>query len=171
MVFSKDLSYFFDTEPQSVFRVHRRKERVRLPQTGVETPAYFFESLGYMVPDRHMDPYFAQFVPLEKNQDPKAHLHPGFEFLYVLEGELELRHGDHQSLLEEGDAVYFDAGTPHSYRCAGNKPAGAIIVTMHQPPPAQPPPPRAVNAAVAAKTAVAGPLKASATDEAGKQAV
>lgn len=138
MVFSKDLSYFFETEPQSMFRVHRRKERVRLPQTGVELPTYFFESLGYMVPDRHMDPYFAQFVPLEKNQDPRAHLHPGYEFLYVLEGELDLHHGEHHCTLEPGDAVYFDASTPHSYACAGKKPADALIVTMHQAPPAPP---------------------------------
>jgi transcriptional regulator with XRE-family HTH domain len=137
MVFSKDLSYFFESEPQSVFRIHRRKERVRLPQTGVEFPTYFFESLGYMVPDRHMDPYFAEFVPLTKEMEPKAHLHPGFEFLYVLDGELELRHGDHQCVLEGGDAVYFDASTAHSYNCAGKKPAGAIIVTMHQAPPPQ----------------------------------
>ena len=59
MVFSKDLSYFFETEPRALFQIHRRKERVRLPQTGVDSPAYFFESLGYMVPDRHMDPFFA----------------------------------------------------------------------------------------------------------------
>jgi transcriptional regulator with XRE-family HTH domain len=136
MVFSKDLSYFFETEPQSVFRIHRRKERVRLPQTGVDSPTYFFESLGYMVPDRYMDPYFAEFVPLAKDTEPKAHLHPGFEFLYVLDGELELHHGDHKCLLEGGDAVYFDASTAHSYHCAGKKPAGAIIVTMHQAPPA-----------------------------------
>src|SRR5208283_640396 len=49
MVFSKDLSYFFETEPTAMFRVHRRKDRVRLPQTGVEPPTYYFESLGYMV--------------------------------------------------------------------------------------------------------------------------
>jgi len=54
MVFSKDLSYFFESDPSAVFRIHRRKERVRLPQTGVEFPTYFFESLGYMVPDRQM---------------------------------------------------------------------------------------------------------------------
>src|SRR5450631_2075529 len=112
MVFSKDLSYFFDTEPQSMFRVHRRKDRVRLPQTGVEPPTYFFESLGYMVPDRHMDPYFAEFVPLAKEMEPKAHVHPGFEFLYVLEGELGLQHGENHCKLEPGDAVYFDASTP-----------------------------------------------------------
>jgi transcriptional regulator with XRE-family HTH domain len=138
MVFSKDLSYFFETEPQAMFRVHRRKDRVRLPQTGVDEPTYFFESLGYMVPDRHMDPYFAEFIPLAKDHEPRAHMHPGFEFLYVLEGELELRHGDHLCTLEPGDAVYFDASTPHSYSCAGKKPADVLIVTMHQAPPAQP---------------------------------
>jgi transcriptional regulator with XRE-family HTH domain len=157
MVFSKDLSYFFETEPHSVFRVHRRKERVRLPQTGVETPAYFFESLGYMVPDRHMDPYFAEFVPLAEGMEPKAHLHAGSEFLYVLDGELEMHHGDQECLLEAGDAVYFDASTAHSYKCAGTRPTGAIIVTMHQPPGAQPMPLRGASAPAAAKPAAAGP--------------
>jgi transcriptional regulator with XRE-family HTH domain len=134
MVFSKDLSYFFEPDPAALFRVHRQKERVRLPQTGVEFPTYFFESLGYMVPDRHMDPYFAEFIPLEKVTEPKAHMHPGFEFLYLLDGELELRHADQVCALETGDAVYFDSSTPHSYKCAGKKPARVIIVAMHQAP-------------------------------------
>ena len=149
MVFSKDLSYFFETEPTAMFRIHRQKDRVRLPQTGVEPPAYFFESLGYMVPDRHMDPYFAEFIPMARTPEPKAHMHPGFEFLYVLDGELELRHGDQECLLDPGDAVYFDSGTPHSYQCAGKRPAKVIIVTMHQPPAAIPM--RASNNAAAPK--------------------
>ncbi len=137
MVFSKDLSYFFETEPQAMFRVHRRKERVRLPQTGVDSPSYFFESLGYMVPDRHMDPYFAEFIPLPAQQLPKAHLHPGYEFLYILDGQLDLQHGENRCTLESGDAVYFDSATAHSYICHGSKPASALIVTMHQPFPMQ----------------------------------
>jgi transcriptional regulator with XRE-family HTH domain len=131
MVFSKDLSYFFQSEPRSVFRIHRRKERVRLPQSGVAHPAYYFESLGYQVPDRDMDPYFAEFVPLETGIEIKPHLHPGFEFLYVLEGDLLLRHGDLESQLGPGDAAYFDSGTPHSYHCVGKKPAGVLIVALH----------------------------------------
>jgi transcriptional regulator with XRE-family HTH domain len=150
MVFSKDLSYFFETEPHSVFRVHRRKERVRLPQTGVESPTYFFESLGYMVPDRAMDPYFAEFLPLAKETDTKAHMHPGFEFLYVLDGELDVQHGEHRCRLETGDALYFDASTAHSYRCAGRKPTGVIIVTMHQLPAPQPVPMRPISSTVVA---------------------
>src|SRR5580704_1287129 len=50
MVFSKDLNYFFEEEPKTLFRIHRQKDRVRLPQSGVEDPSYFFESLGYLVP-------------------------------------------------------------------------------------------------------------------------
>jgi transcriptional regulator with XRE-family HTH domain len=142
MVFSKDLSYFFESEPVAIFRVHRKKDRVRMPQTGVEPPTYTFESLGYMVPDRHMDPYFAEFLPLPPQVEPKAHQHAGYEFLYVLGGELILRHGDQEAALGAGDAVYFDSGTPHSYHCAGSKPAEALIVTIHQAPAAQPQPAR-----------------------------
>ncbi len=151
MVFSKDMSYFLETEPQSIFRIHRRKERVRLPQTGVEPPTYFFESLGYMVPDRSMDPYFAEFLPLAKEAAPKAHMHAGFEFLYVLDGELELHHGDQKCTLEAGDAVYFDASTAHSYQCGGKRPAGAIIVTMHQAAQGPMPPLRGVSTGLTMK--------------------
>jgi transcriptional regulator with XRE-family HTH domain len=131
MVFGKDLCYFFEAEPHAVFRIHRKKERVRMPQTGVDDPTYYFESLAYMVPDRQLDPYYAEFVPLKKGVDVRPHVHLGFEFLYLLEGELEIRHSGSTHLLEPGDAVYFDAGTPHGYRCAGKCPAIAVIVTMH----------------------------------------
>jgi transcriptional regulator with XRE-family HTH domain len=134
MVFSKDLSYFFEAEPHAAFRVHRQKDRVRMPQTDVEQPDYFFESLGYLVPDRCMDPYFAEFVPPSQGAKPTAHKHPGVEFLYVLTGELELRHDTEACLLEEGDAVYFDSDAPHSYQCIGKRTAEAIIVSMYQPP-------------------------------------
>lgn len=132
MVFSKDLSYFFETEPSTLFRVHRKKDRVRLPQSGVDDPTYYFESLGYMVPDRQLDPYYAEFIPLKKTVDVRPHVHPGYEFLYLLEGELEIRHADKTHAIEAGDGVYFDASTPHAYRCLGKGAAVAVIVTMHQ---------------------------------------
>lgn len=153
MVFSKDLSYFFEAEPTALFRLHRRSERVRLPQTGVEPPTYFFESLGYKVPDRHMDPYFAEFLPAEEGQEPKAHLHAGYEFLYVLEGALELRHSGQVYRLEGGDSVYFDANSPHSYQCVGQQVARAIIVTMLTAPLNMPAAVRQVANPIAAKVA------------------
>jgi transcriptional regulator with XRE-family HTH domain len=133
MVFSKDLSYFFDPEPQTLFRVHRKKDRVRLPQTGVTDPAYFFESLGYLVPDRQLDPYYAEFLPKKEGRESRAHQHLGAEFLYLLTGQLDVTHGDVTHHVQAGDAVYFDANTIHSYECAGDTPATALIVTLQQP--------------------------------------
>ena len=133
MVFSKDLSYFFDPEPQTLFRVHRRNERVRLPQTGADDPTYFFESLGYQVPDRQLDPYYAEFLPVKEGRVPRAHQHTGCEFLYLLSGSLDVRHGDATHHVEAGDAIYFDANTIHSYLCTGKTPATAVIVTLQNP--------------------------------------
>ncbi len=132
MVFSKDLSYFFEPEPQTLFRVHRGKDRVRLPQSGVADPSYYFESLGYLVPDRQLDPYFAEFLP-KKGVEARAHQHVGCEFLYLLTGNLDVQHGEVTHHVEAGDAVYFDATTIHSYTCSGDESATALIVTLQQP--------------------------------------
>jgi transcriptional regulator with XRE-family HTH domain len=132
MVFGRDLSYFFEPEPHPLFRVHRATERVRLPQSGVEDPTYYFESLAWMIPDRQLDPYYAEFVPMRTPGEIRPHVHPGYEFIYMLQGELEIRHGERSYSMQPGDSAYFDAGTSHSYRCASSTPAVALIVTMHQ---------------------------------------
>ncbi len=128
IVFSKDLSYFFEPEPKTLFRVHRSHERVRLPQTGTDEPSYFFESLGYMVPDRQLDPYYIEFLPGVKPR--RAHQHTGCEFLYVVEGALDVQHGVVLHHLEAGDAAYFDSNTPHSYICNGAQAAKTLLVTL-----------------------------------------
>jgi transcriptional regulator with XRE-family HTH domain len=166
MVFSKDLSYFFDPEPLTLFRVHRAKDRVRLPQSGVTDPAYFFESLGYLVPDRQLDPYFAEFLPNKKDREPRAHQHTGCEFLYLLTGQLDIQHGEVTHHVEAGDAIYFDASTIHSYVCAGDVPASAVIVTLQQAVAPQPRvsgfvPSRARVAALAANVQGAGSRRAT----------
>src|ERR1017187_1981018 len=147
MVFSKDLNYFFEPEPLTLFRIHRGKDRVRLPQSGVQDPAYFFESLGYLVPDRQLDPYFAEFLPAKPGHEPRSHQHFGCEFLYVLSGTLTMRHGATAHQAEQGDAVYFDASTTHSYECSGTTAATALIVTLQQPVPLPTTRPRASQSA------------------------
>ncbi len=131
-VFAKDLAYFFESETNTVFRIQRKKERARMPQSGVEVPTYYFESLGFPLPDRSLDSYLAEFIPLKKNMEVRSHVHAGFEFLYVLNGQLEIHYGSQSHVLDSGDAVSFDASTPHSYRCGGETPTTAIIVTVHQ---------------------------------------
>jgi len=86
-----------------------------------------------MVPDRQLDPYFAEFLPARKGRDVRAHQHIGCEFLILLTGRLDIQHGEITHHIEAGDAVYFDADTIHSYKCSGEESATAIIVTLQQP--------------------------------------
>lgn len=130
LVFSKDLSYFFEPEPRPLFRIHRAADRIKMPQSGAENPAYYFENLGYLVPDRQLDPYLAEFLPPEKGRETRAHQHSGHEFLYVLEGELQVTHGGQAHLMAANDAVYFDSNTIHNYQCVGDAPAKALIISM-----------------------------------------
>jgi transcriptional regulator with XRE-family HTH domain len=39
--------------------------------------------------------------------------HPGLEFIYLLQGKLEYRHGQHTYLLEAGDSLTFRGEIPH----------------------------------------------------------
>jgi transcriptional regulator with XRE-family HTH domain len=39
--------------------------------------------------------------------------HPGVEFIYLLEGRLDYRHGNHLYSLEPGDSLTFDSEIPH----------------------------------------------------------
>ena len=89
MVFSKDMSYFFEPERPELFRINRFESRQRMPQTGSAEPGYYFESLGQVPADQTITPYVAEFLPVSA---PRSHRHSGTEFLYVLSGQLKLAH-------------------------------------------------------------------------------
>jgi transcriptional regulator with XRE-family HTH domain len=133
MVFSKDLSYFFEPERPELFRILRASERQRLPQTGADQPDYFFESLGHVPTEQMVTPYVAEFMPVKDHHPPTAHQHTGAEFLYLLSGRLRLTHEGRAETIEGGDAVYFDPSAKHSYERLGEDPCTALIVTMPEP--------------------------------------
>jgi transcriptional regulator with XRE-family HTH domain len=130
MVFSRDLSYFFEPERPELFKILHASERPRLPQTGAAEPAYFFESLGQVPTDQMITPYVAEFLPNENRAQPAAHQHTGGEFLYMLSGRLRLVHESRIEILERGDAVYFDPSAKHSYECVSEEPCRALILTI-----------------------------------------
>ncbi len=134
MVFSKDMSYFFEPERPELFRLLRADERQKLPQSGVEDPGYFFESLGHVPVDGGIAPYVAEFLEASERRQPKSHAHAGAEFLYVLSGCLRLTHEGQVEDLEGGDAVFFHAATTHSYERVGALDCNVLIITMQEQP-------------------------------------
>lgn len=59
----------------------------------------------------HMEPYLIT-IPEETDVFP-VFQHEGLEFLYILEGEMNYRYGNHLYTLKPGDSLHFDSGTPH----------------------------------------------------------
>ncbi|MGW7417784.1 helix-turn-helix domain-containing protein [Streptomyces sp. NPDC054863] len=62
-------------------------------------------------------------------QGDLVRVHPGEEWLYVLEGRLRLVLGESVHLLDEGDSAHFDSLTPH--RITSVTPAGAELLFVH----------------------------------------
>lgn len=61
-----------------------------------------------------------------------AFQHEGLEFLYMLEGEVEYRHGNKHYLLKPGDSLYFDADAPHGPATLVKLPAIYLSVISYQ---------------------------------------
>ncbi len=127
-----NISYFFQAgemeEKKAV--IVRRNERKKVFRRIHEDPAkvgYYYESLAYPKVDRHMEPFQVEFE-VKKREDLIFFNHPGEEFVFVLEGQLEFNYEDEVYLLEPGDSLYFDSSLPHAFRAVGRKNALAIDV-------------------------------------------
>jgi transcriptional regulator with XRE-family HTH domain len=132
MVFGVGLEHFFvNTSDRPEIAVVRKKDRLRLPdRPGDEAPSFFFESLDFPVPNRKMEGYYAEFQNKARPSEP--HVHPGNEIIYVLSGQLVVNVDGEDTILDEGDAMYFDSGFPHSYHRYGRGLCTAVVVVTRQ---------------------------------------
>ncbi len=60
--------------------------------------------------------------------DAELQTHEGYEWMYVLSGRLRLRLGQHDLILEPGEAAEFDTRTPHWFGCPGPEPAEVLTL-------------------------------------------
>jgi transcriptional regulator with XRE-family HTH domain len=131
LVFSVGLDHFFtDERKRRVVAVVRKRDRVRFPERpGTSDVPYYFECLDYPATERKLNAFFADFQELPQEKI-KPHQHAGIEFLYLVSGDLTLKVGSDDYVLEDGDSIYFDSGLQHSYRRTTKKPCSAVIVTL-----------------------------------------
>ncbi len=126
LVFKKELSYFFRDETEKVFRVSRAKDRIRL----VVGEFLISDSMSVLVPDRHIVPCIADFVPGIEDAAFHPNIFPGLELVYVINGPLTLATEDRTELLHAEDSAWIDGSARRMYRCHEDKPARALIVTF-----------------------------------------
>ncbi|MFI8500323.1 helix-turn-helix domain-containing protein [Streptomyces sp. NPDC085524] len=68
-------------------------------------------------------------VPHGRSQGELVRVHPGEEWLYVLDGRLRLHLGEAEHLLGPGDSAHFDSLTPHRIGAASS--GGADLLFVH----------------------------------------
>jgi len=61
---------------------------------------------------------FKHVIPAGKRQDPEPKTHEGYEWVYVISGQLRLILGEHDLVLPSGEAAEFDTRVPHWFGSA-----------------------------------------------------
>lgn len=64
-----------------------------------------------------MEPFLVDVNPIE-DTDYTTSTHEGEEFIYVLEGAIEIIYGKNTYTLTEGDSIYYDSIVPHHVHAA-----------------------------------------------------
>ncbi len=71
-----------------------------------------FYSLASGKTDRHMEPFLIDVHP-PITEDYELSSHEGEEFIFVMDGEIEVIYGKENYLVSKGDSIYYDSVVPH----------------------------------------------------------
>ena len=89
-----------------------------------------FHSLGAGKQDRHMEPFVIDVDP-SSTETPALSTHEGEEFIFVLEGHIEINYGQSVYQLAAGDSIYYDSIVPHNVHATGS--AARILAVVYTP--------------------------------------
>ncbi|MBN2644982.1 MAG: cupin domain-containing protein [Desulfuromonadaceae bacterium] len=116
--FGITLNCFFEDERDEtkciLIRAGEQRTRQLRVQHDHRPQPYTYNSRAYGKTRHKMEPFDIEFFAREWSDELLVR-HEGEEFLFLLEGEVEFRHGDQTFRLRPGDSVYYDSTEPHGY--------------------------------------------------------
>jgi quercetin dioxygenase-like cupin family protein/DNA-binding XRE family transcriptional regulator len=115
-----------EVKPFTVVRKDERRVISRYTSAQEDQYGYTYESLAPDKKDRHMEPFVVTLVPSKARTDVSSHA--GQEFIYVLEGAMEVTLEDHTEVLHPGDSIYYDSNVPHLVTCHGGQETTILAV-------------------------------------------
>ena len=115
-----------------VVRSGEHHNGVRFASQPSETREHLnFFSLAFDKVGRNMEPFIIDIEPSQKS-DYMLSTHEGEEFIYVLEGEVEINYGKEVYNLQKGDSIYLDSIVMHNVHAGNNQPA-CILAVVYAP--------------------------------------
>jgi transcriptional regulator with XRE-family HTH domain len=101
--------------------------RLKSLETSSDAGVLDFFSLAEGKAARHMEPFLITVSPAE-NGNHSLSSHEGEEFVYIIDGEIEVEYGKDLHVLAAGDSIYYDSIVPHQLRAHGA--SGAHILAV-----------------------------------------
>ena len=86
-----------------------------------------YHPLAQQKAGRHMEPFVIDIHP-EESPNFQLSAHEGEEFIYVMQGEIELVYGKETYHLNQGDTIYYDSIVKHHLHGAPGKSAKILAV-------------------------------------------
>ena len=112
----------------AIVRADKLKDGIRFTsqESGSREHLNFY-SLAQDKAGRSMEPFIVEIEP-GKQVDHMLSSHEGEEFIFVLEGQVEINYGKDVIELTTGDSVYFDSIVMHHVHSGNEKPAKILAV-------------------------------------------
>ena len=86
-----------------------------------------YHPLAQQKAGRHMEPFVIDINPEDKPEFTLS-AHEGEEFIYVMNGEVEIEYGKEKYTLHEGDSIFYDSIVKHHVHGAPGKSAKILAV-------------------------------------------
>ena len=86
-----------------------------------------YHPLAQQKAGRHMEPFVIDIHP-EDTPEFQLSAHEGEEFIYVMQGEVEIVYGKETFVLKEGDSIFYDSIVNHHVHGAPGKSAKILAV-------------------------------------------
>jgi len=86
-----------------------------------------YHPLAQQKAGRHMEPFVIDINPVE-TPNFQLSAHEGEEFIFVMQGEVEIEYGKDKYVLKEGDSIFYDSIVKHHVHGAPGKSAKILAV-------------------------------------------
>lgn len=101
--------------------------RMKSLETDSDAGELSYFSLAAGKPSRHIDPFI---ITVEPNGETEHELvgHEGEEWIYGMEGEIEIEYGKETFVVGPGESIYYDSIVPHQVRAHDGQTAKFLAV-------------------------------------------
>jgi len=121
------IEHFFKTDSPKQFIISpQAKLRTIVSGKGYKNIELLIEGMEIAF----MEPTIVTNEDKDQENDIKIMAHDGQEFMYVLEGKIELTLGENKYIMKKGDAAYWNAHIPHRGLSLSKKPARSLNVSF-----------------------------------------